>query len=95
MFVCWFTYLPLSVVGVVLTRKLSKLPKNKCWFVGPSKENAADIACEFNKNWEMNLRVGKHDCRDYANGKNFLPLWLMIRMCINCLLRLIFLVGRN
>ncbi|EXC34934.1 hypothetical protein L484_020051 [Morus notabilis] len=56
------------VSGVVLTRTLSKLPKNKCWFVGPSKENAADKACEFNKNWEMNLRVGKHDCRDYTNG---------------------------
>ncbi|KAL5581729.1 hypothetical protein UlMin_014171 [Ulmus minor] len=56
------------VPGVVLVRKLSKLPKRKCWFVGSSKVNATDIASEFNNNWETNLRVGHHDCRDYTNG---------------------------
>ena len=78
-------YLPLSVTGVVRARKLSKLPKNKCWFVGPSKVNAADIAFEFNKNWETDLVVGRHDCRDYTNSKNY--LYLLSLLCINFLLR--------
>ncbi|PON46506.1 PTB domain engulfment adapter [Parasponia andersonii] len=56
------------IPGAILTRKLSKLPRNKCWFVGSSKVNATDMACEFNKNWGTDLRVGHHDCRDYTNG---------------------------
>ncbi|KAH7533441.1 hypothetical protein FEM48_Zijuj04G0130900 [Ziziphus jujuba var. spinosa] len=57
-----------AIPGAVLSRKLSKLPRSKCWFVGSSKGNAVDMACEFNKNWESNLWVGHHDCRDYTNG---------------------------
>ncbi|GAV74606.1 hypothetical protein CFOL_v3_18086 [Cephalotus follicularis] len=56
-----------AVPGVVLVRKLTKLPRSKCWFVGSSEEDAVDIAVSFNKAWETDLRVG-HDCRDYTNG---------------------------
>ncbi|KAI4308441.1 hypothetical protein L6164_031518 [Bauhinia variegata] len=57
-----------SVPGAVLARKLKTLPRSKCWFVGYSKADAADIASAFNKNWDTSLRVGLHDCRDYTNG---------------------------
>lgn len=49
-------------------RKLSKLPRRKCWFVGSSTLDAVDIATKFNSDWRMDLRVGHHDCRDYTNG---------------------------
>lgn len=53
-------------------RQLKKLPRNKCWLVGYSKAeaDAMEIAREFNKEWETNLRIGLHDCRDYTNSKN-------------------------
>jgi hypothetical protein len=36
--------------------------------VGPSKGNdAMEMAMEFNKSWETDLRVGFHDCRHYTN----------------------------
>ncbi|KAL2316558.1 hypothetical protein Fmac_030434 [Flemingia macrophylla] len=57
-----------AVPGVVLVRKLKKLPRNKCWLVGYSKEDAVEIAREFNEKWETNLRIGLHDCRDYTNS---------------------------
>ncbi|XP_034207140.1 uncharacterized protein LOC117620990 isoform X2 [Prunus dulcis] len=57
-----------AIPGVVLMRKLSKLPRSKCWFVGSPKAGAIDMALEFNKVWDTNLRVGHHDCRDYTNG---------------------------
>lgn len=57
-----------QVPGVILVRKLGKLPKRKCWFVGYSNENAFDAAIEFNKNWETDLRIGLHDCRTYCEG---------------------------
>ncbi|KAF7831616.1 uncharacterized protein G2W53_013949 [Senna tora] len=54
--------------GAVLVRKMKKLPRSKCWFVGYSKEeDGVGMASEFNKNWDSNLRVGVHDCRDYTN----------------------------
>nr|XP_011460096.1 PREDICTED: uncharacterized protein LOC101296647 isoform X2 [Fragaria vesca subsp. vesca] len=56
------------LLGVILTRRLSKLPRTKCWFVGSSKAGAIDIAREFNKGWETHLRVGHHDCRNYTNA---------------------------
>jgi hypothetical protein len=49
-------------------RKLRELPRSKCWYVGSSKVDAIDVACEFNKNWVTDLRVGDHDCRNYTNG---------------------------
>ncbi|KAJ6680551.1 PTB DOMAIN ENGULFMENT ADAPTER [Salix purpurea] len=57
-----------AVPGAVLVRKLSKLPRSKCWFVGSSKLDAVDVATRFNSIWRTDLRVGHHDCRDYANG---------------------------
>lgn len=49
-------------------RKLTKLPRNKCWFVGSSELDAVEMAIKFNESWETDLRVGHHDCRDYTNG---------------------------
>ncbi|XP_044493453.1 uncharacterized protein LOC123216881 isoform X2 [Mangifera indica] len=57
-----------AVPGTILVRKLTKLPKNKCWLVGSSKSDAIDVAINFNKSWETDLRVGYHDCRDYTDG---------------------------
>ncbi|KAK1568107.1 hypothetical protein Q3G72_020696 [Acer saccharum] len=58
-----------AVTGTVLVRNLTKLPRKKCWFVGSSKlDNTVDLAMKFNENWETDLRVGHHDCRDYTNG---------------------------
>lgn len=51
-------------------RKLKKLPRSKCWLVGYAEADAVEIASEFNKNWETDLRVGLNDCRDYTNGNN-------------------------
>ncbi|KAE8075572.1 hypothetical protein FH972_014276 [Carpinus fangiana] len=57
-----------AVPGVLHMRKLRKVPRSKCWYVGSPEVDAVDIACEFNKSWETDLRVGRHDCRDYTNG---------------------------
>ncbi|XP_007049220.2 PREDICTED: uncharacterized protein LOC18612385 [Theobroma cacao] len=57
-----------AVPGVVLARKLTKLPRRKCWFVGYSNEDAVAKAYKFNNTWGADLRVGLHDCRDYTNG---------------------------
>lgn len=57
-------------IGVVLARKLTKLPRRKCWFVGYSNEDAVGKAYKFNNTWGADLRVGLHDCRDYTNGSN-------------------------
>lgn len=54
--------------GVIRLRKLEKLPKRKCWFVSEARENAIDAATTFNENWETNLRIGRHDCRNYCEG---------------------------
>ncbi|KAF7141561.1 hypothetical protein RHSIM_Rhsim06G0171800 [Rhododendron simsii] len=57
-----------KIPGVVLTRKLPKLPKRKCWFIGQSRLDAVDAANRFNENWQTDLRIGHHDCRNYTNG---------------------------
>ncbi|XP_028758094.1 uncharacterized protein LOC114717166 [Neltuma alba] len=57
-----------TVPGTVLVRKMKTMPRRKCWLVGYSKADGVGIANEFNKNWDTNLRVGLHDCRDYTNG---------------------------
>jgi hypothetical protein len=54
--------------GAVLVRKLKKLPQNKCWLVGYAEADAVEIANEFNRKWEKDLRIGLNDCRDYTNG---------------------------
>lgn len=64
-------------IGVVLTRKVKKLPRKRCWFVGYSKEDdVVDKAYKFNNTWEVDLRVGVHDCRDYTNGSNLITIHL-------------------
>ncbi|XP_039030004.1 uncharacterized protein LOC120164309 isoform X3 [Hibiscus syriacus] len=57
-----------AVPGIVLTRKLRKLPRSRCWFVGYSEGDAVDKAYEFSNTWEVDLRVGLHDCRHYTNA---------------------------
>lgn len=57
-----------EIPGVVLTRKLKKLPKRKCWFVGYSESDAVEGRVRgFNEKWDTDLRIGVHDCRNYAN----------------------------
>lgn len=62
--------LHITMLGVVLTRKLPKLPKRKCWFIGQSRLDAVDAANRFNENWQTDLRIGHHDCRNYTNGND-------------------------
>ncbi|AET00968.2 hypothetical protein MtrunA17_Chr5g0447981 [Medicago truncatula] len=57
-----------AVPGAVLVRKLKRLPRSKCWLVGYAEADAVEIASEFNKKWETDLRIGVNDCRDYTNG---------------------------
>ncbi|KAK3032009.1 hypothetical protein RJ639_036214, partial [Escallonia herrerae] len=54
--------------GSILTRKPTKLPKAKCWFIKSSEVDAVDATHKFNQCWETDLRIGQHDCRDYTNG---------------------------
>ncbi|KAJ8899171.1 hypothetical protein K2173_011958 [Erythroxylum novogranatense] len=54
--------------GVVLVKQLTKLPKSRCWFVGSSSLHSVNLATKFSDRWDMDLRVGYHDCRDYAEG---------------------------
>ncbi|KAL2938728.1 Adhesion G protein-coupled receptor L3 [Bienertia sinuspersici] len=57
------------IPGTILVRKISKLPKKKCWYIGSSKlSNAIEAAYEFNSSWETDLCIGLHDCRHYTNG---------------------------
>ncbi|KAF9620005.1 hypothetical protein IFM89_010621 [Coptis chinensis] len=51
----------------VRVRKLTRLPKVKCWLVGFSKADSIDKAKVFNDVWKTDLEIGKHDCRDYTN----------------------------
>ncbi|CAN0927222.1 hypothetical protein LINGRAHAP2_LOCUS35766 [Linum grandiflorum] len=58
-----------SVPGVVRRRKLTKLPRTKCWHVGSSSRDVAEeVAAEFGQKWITELKVGHHDCRHYTNG---------------------------
>ncbi|GMH07153.1 hypothetical protein Nepgr_008993 [Nepenthes gracilis] len=57
-----------TVPGITLVRKIKRLPRRKCWFIGTSKVNAMEAAYKFNTGWHTDLRVGYHDCRDYING---------------------------
>ncbi|XP_043690625.1 uncharacterized protein LOC122641455 [Telopea speciosissima] len=57
-----------GVPGTVLVRKLTKLPKNKCWFIGFSYGDSVQKANKFNESWQTELSIGQHDCRDYTNG---------------------------
>ncbi|KAJ4982116.1 hypothetical protein NE237_032953 [Protea cynaroides] len=57
-----------GVPGTVLVRKLTKLPKSKCWFIGFSYGDSIQRANKFNESWQTELSIGQHDCRDYTNG---------------------------
>ncbi|XP_042974467.1 uncharacterized protein LOC122306125 isoform X1 [Carya illinoinensis] len=70
-----------AVPGVILMRKLKNLPRRKCWYVGSLPVDAVDMACNFNKSWETDLRVGQHDCRDYTNG-NSISVVLLLCVCV-------------
>lgn len=65
---CTFNRFSDLVLGVVRERKLSRLPRNKCSYVGHSNASAVEVARKFNETWDTNLRIGHHDCRDYTNG---------------------------
>ncbi|XP_020110451.1 uncharacterized protein LOC109725621 isoform X2 [Ananas comosus] len=56
------------IPGVILKRKLQRVPKSRCWFVGFSDSNAVDKANKFSEKWPSDLIVGKHDCRHYTNA---------------------------
>lgn len=57
-----------KVPGVVLARKIKNLPRRKCWFVGYSKlDSAANAVEKFNGNWDTDLSIGYHDCRNYVD----------------------------
>ncbi|XP_042515427.1 uncharacterized protein LOC122089807 isoform X2 [Macadamia integrifolia] len=59
----------ISLLGTVLVRKLTKLPKTKCWFIGFSYGDSIQKANKFNEIWQTELSIGQHDCRDYTNGE--------------------------
>ncbi|EYU42730.1 hypothetical protein ABFS82_13G001000 [Erythranthe guttata] len=58
-----------QVSGVILVRKLKKLPNRKCWFISYAKQNDTHAAATiFNQNWDTKLTIGHHDCRHYSQG---------------------------
>ncbi|CAM8941251.1 unnamed protein product [Rhodiola kirilowii] len=56
------------IPGVVLERKMERLPRTRCWFVGQTDAGAIERSYVFNEGWESGLSIGSHDCRDYTNG---------------------------
>lgn len=65
---CCLMNLHLFSQGTLLRRKLTRLPKRRCWFVGYSEEDSLDTVLKFNNTWETDWRMGTHDCHNYANG---------------------------
>uniref|UniRef100_A0A7N1A8X0 Uncharacterized protein n=1 Tax=Kalanchoe fedtschenkoi TaxID=63787 RepID=A0A7N1A8X0_KALFE len=47
---------------------MARIPRTRCWFVGRVDGGAIERSYEFNESWQSGLRIGSHDCRDYANG---------------------------
>ncbi|XP_057792967.1 uncharacterized protein LOC131009569 isoform X4 [Salvia miltiorrhiza] len=59
-----------KIPGAILVRKLAKLPKRKCWFVGYAKADIDDDALhKFNHTWDTHLVLGSHDCRHYTQAR--------------------------
>ncbi|KMZ76478.1 hypothetical protein ZOSMA_101G00620 [Zostera marina] len=63
-----------QVPGVVLKRKLARLPKRRCWFVGFSTcsnqeddTGSINVAENFTNAWNTDLIIGKRDCRHFTN----------------------------
>ncbi|CAL9748795.1 unnamed protein product [Musa acuminata subsp. burmannicoides] len=57
-----------QIPGVVLKRKLQRIPKSRCWFIGFSDDDGVEVANKFSEDWSTHLTVGKHDCRHFTNG---------------------------
>ncbi|XP_031492365.1 uncharacterized protein LOC116258963 isoform X4 [Nymphaea colorata] len=57
-----------QVPGISRVRSILAVPKSRSWYVGFSKGNAVELAHRFNKSWEEELQLGRHDCRHYTNG---------------------------
>lgn len=64
-----------NISGVVLKRKLARLPKRRCWFVGFSTcsnqeddTGSINVAENFTNAWNTDLIIGKRDCRHFTNG---------------------------
>ncbi|KAF5814603.1 hypothetical protein HanRHA438_Chr03g0124871 [Helianthus annuus] len=57
-----------KIPGVLLTRKMKKLPNMRCWKVGSCNVDVEDVIHGFNSSWDTDLIVGQHDCRHYTNG---------------------------
>ncbi|CAL9111709.1 hypothetical protein MUK42_00979 [Musa troglodytarum] len=57
-----------QIPGVVLKRKLRRIPKSRCWFIGFSDDDGVEVANKFSEDWSTHLTVGKHDCRNFTNG---------------------------
>ena len=52
-----------------MKRKMSGLPTKRCWKVGPTKSSITmEDAIYFNKQWNTDLQLWKHDCRHHTNG---------------------------
>ncbi|GAA0156184.1 membrane trafficking regulatory protein [Lithospermum erythrorhizon] len=56
-----------KVPGVILERKLRKIPRKNCWFVGCSNRDEDGIH-HFNESWDKYLKINHHDCTDYTKG---------------------------
>ncbi|XP_006856832.3 uncharacterized protein LOC18446659 isoform X3 [Amborella trichopoda] len=57
-----------TIPGIVLVRKLTKLPKSGCWYVGSSDDPCIHKVRNFNNCWDTELKIWEHDCRHYTNG---------------------------
>ncbi|XP_031492364.1 uncharacterized protein LOC116258963 isoform X2 [Nymphaea colorata] len=72
-----------QVPGISRVRSILAVPKSRSWYVGFSKGNAVELAHRFNKSWEEELQLGRHDCRHYTNGLPHPPtLIIYIYFCV-------------
>ncbi|KAG0567339.1 hypothetical protein KC19_7G127500 [Ceratodon purpureus] len=66
-----------SIPGVILERTLSRLPNQRCWWVGDMKPGLSlEDALEFSRTYDSELSLGVNDCRhhtldlvEYLTGK--------------------------
>jgi hypothetical protein len=55
--------------GVILERTLSRLPNQRCWWVGEMKPGLSlEDALEFSKGYDSELSLGINDCRHHTLG---------------------------
>lgn len=61
--------------GVILERTLSRLPNQRCWWIGEMKpELSLEDALEFSRGYDSELSVGINDCRHHTLGEELLNL---------------------